>query len=211
MRTDIPSMLDYVLGEQGRTQPAPEETALMQASQGLPIMVAGGPDDAAKRTWLQKVFGMNRPGMAQPPQQPQSPQDAAQPVEGLASPGSIADQIRQRREAADAAGREVSMTPSDMVYAQNDTGTRNDANADRYSGVSVQTRAGLDKLGREDPTGDLGSMIVGRSDIAAPGGYAAKTTVRGKQTSKQEDALTKMLMNRGMKEADARARARSIK
>ncbi len=209
MQTDIPSMLQYVLGQQGRYQPDPEETALMQASQGIPVQVAGGPDDAAKRTWLQRVFGTNRP---MPSGQPQSPQDAAAPAEGLADPGSIADQIRRRREEADRAGREVSLVPSDMVYAQNDNGVRSDAVGDRYAGVSAQTRAGLAQLGAQDPTGDLGDMAIGRPAQAAPGGYAARTTVRGAQTSKQEDQLVKMLMHsQGMSEKDARARAKSIK
>lgn len=201
--TDIPSMLQYVLGEQGRSNLEPEETALMQASAGLPVMVAGGPD-ANKRTWLQRVFGTNRP---MPSGQPQSPQDAARPAEGLADPGSIADQIRRRREEADRAGREVSLAPEDMLYAANDTGTRTDA----YGGVSAQTRAGLAKLGAEDIHGDLGDMAIGKPASAAPGGYAAKTTVRGPQTSAQEDKLVKMLMGRGMSESEARTRARSIK
>lgn len=208
--TDIPSMLQYVLGEQGRDQLAPEETALMQASAGLPVMVAGGPDDVNKRTWLQKVFGTNREGVNQPVQ---SPQDAARPVEGLIGPGSISDQIRKRREAADQSGREVSVLPSDMVYAQNDSGTRSDASSgDPYSGVSIQTRSAMHDLGKGDPTGEFSDAIIGKPAAVAPGGYAARTSVRGAQTSKQEDQLVRMLMNsQGMNEKDARARAKAIR
>lgn len=206
--TDIPSMLQYVLGEQGRANLEPEETALMQASAGLPVMVAGGPD-ANKRTWLQRVFGTNRP---MPSGQPQSPQDAARPAEELFAPGSLGDQMRRRREEADKAGREVSMVPDDYQLAANDTGTRNDASGgDRYGGVSIQTRAGLAKLGAEDIHGDLGDMAIGKPSTPSPSGYAARTTVRGPQSSAQEDRLVQMLISRGMSEKEARVRARGIK
>ncbi len=201
MQTDIPSMLQYLLSQQGREQPTPEETALAQASQGLPVMVAGGPEDAAKRSWLQRIFGTNKP------QQPQTPADAAKPAEGLFSPGSIGDQIRKRREEMDKAGKEASLVPDDYQLAANDVGTRNDA----YGGVSMQTRAGMDALGRADPNGEFGDAIINRQQPAATSGYAAKTTVRGPQTSKQEDQLTTMLINRGMDPKKARERARSIK
>lgn len=205
-KNDIPSMLQYVLGEQGRSDLAPEETALVQASSGLPIMVAGNDN---KRSWLQKVFGTNREGTNQPRQL--TPAEAAAPAEGLAGPGSIADQIRKRRQAADAAGEQASMVPDDYQLAANDTGTMTDAMGDRYGGVSAQTRAGMDQLGRGDPTGEFGDAIIGKPAAAAPGGYAAKTTVRGKQTSAQENSLVKMLVNQGMSDKEARARARSIK
>lgn len=206
-QTDIPSILQYVLGEQGRANLEPEETALMQVSAGLPVMVAGGPD-ANKRTWLQRVFGTNRP---MPSGQPQSPQDAARPAEGLVSPGSVGDQIRKRREAADQAGGEVSVVPSDMVYAQNDTGIRSDAMVDPYGGTSIQTRAAMHELGKGDPNGEFADAVIGKTSSPASSGYAARTTTRGAQTSKQEQQLINMLIGRGMSPEEARARAKSIK
>jgi hypothetical protein len=200
----IPTMLQYVMAQQNRQTLSPEELALLQASSGEPVSggYVGYDNIAAndKPSLLQRLFGNK-------PQPTQTPAEAAKPAEGLFEPGSIGDQIRRRREEADKATRDVSMLPEDMLYAANDTGTRTDA----YGGVSSQTRAGLAQLGAEDPNGDLGDMAIGKPAAAAPGGYAAKTTTRGAQTSKQEDQLIKMLMGRGMSESEARARAKSIK
>jgi hypothetical protein len=207
----VPEMLQKILEQQGRTTPSPEESALVQASQGQPIQVAEGD----QRGLLQRIFG-GRPAQQPPmPIQPNgqsNPQyNPAAPAEGLAEPGSIADQLRKRREAADQAGGQVSMVPDDMQVAANDTGTRSDANGDRYGGVSGQTRAAMDQLGRGDPTGDFKDAIIGNVSSPQSAGYAAKTTTRGAQTSAQEQQLIRMLINQGMKESDARARARSIK
>lgn len=157
-----------------------------------------------KGSWLRSLFSKGQ----QQPQGPQTPGEAARAAEGLAAPGSIGDQIRRRREEADQLGKELSLAPQDMLLAQNDTGTRSDA----YGGVSVQTRAALAKAGAEDPTGDLGDMMIG-GGAAAPNQNVrlAQTTVRGPQTSRQEDQLVKMLIGRGMSEKEARARARSIR
>jgi len=94
--------------------------------------------------------------------------------------------------------------PQDMMVASN--------GGDPYGGVSMQTRKAMDEMGRSDPTGDMGDMMIGRA-ANTPGnsaGYAAKTTTRGKQSPAQEEQLVKMLKGRGMSEAEARARARSM-
>jgi len=70
----------------------------------------------------------------------------------------------------------------------------------------------MDQLGKGDPSGEFSDAIINKSAPSQNTGYAAKTTVRGKQTSKQEDQLVRMLMNsQGMDEKSARARAKSIK
>ncbi len=221
----IPSMLEYILQQQGRSSMTPEEASLLSASNGVapPVQVAA--NDPAKGSWLRSLFSRGQ----QPPQ-PQQPQQPQNPTDNIGGPGSIADQIRQRRQEADQAGKELSYAPEDMVAPQQQasgadvnmrpqdmmlaaapSGTMNDA--DPYGGVSMQTRAALAKAGAEDVHGDLGDMAIGAQRAAAPaaGGYAAKTTVRGAQTSAQEDKLVQMLMSRGMSEKDARARAKSIK
>jgi len=117
------------------------------------------------------------------------------PVDVLGqSQGSVANRLMNRRRALEAAG---GVNEGDMV-AQNDS----------YGGVSAQTRAAVDRLGR-DVGGDMADVVVG-GGRTAPAGTPAKTTVRGKQSSAQEEQLVRMLMGRGMSEADARARAKGI-
>lgn len=119
------------------------------------------------------------------------------PADVLAqSPDSVANRLMNRRKALEEAG---GMDGNDMV-AQND----------QYGGVSMQTRAAMDRLGRADPTGDMGDMIINKGQPAAPGGTAARVTTRGAQSASQEEALFKLLKGRGMKEPEARARAKEM-
>lgn len=113
------------------------------------------------------------------------------------SPGSTANRLMNRRRALEEAG---GMSDGDML-AQND--------ADRYGGVSMQTRAAMDKLGRE-VGGDMSDMVVGGNRPAPSGGTSARVTTRGAQSASQEEQLVKMLKGRGMSEGDARARAREM-
>lgn len=93
------------------------------------------------------------------------------------------------------------MLPQDMMLAAN--------KADPYGGVSTQTRKAMDEMGRADPTGEFGDAIINKQP-STPSGYAAKTTVRGKQSAAQEEQLVRMLMGRGMSREEALKRARSF-
>lgn len=193
----IPSMLQYILAQQGRQQPSEDELALLAASQGEqpPMMIAAADKPQEdKRSLLQRLFGR--------PVQPQ-PQPGERKADELVAPGSLGDQLRQRRlEQERMLKEQAGIQPEDMLMAQN---------SDPYGGVSVQTRAAMNQLGK-DVGGDMGDLVVGGqgsaqgSTVGAPSGQS----VRGKQTPKQEDQLIKMLMNRGMSEKEARMRARSV-
>lgn len=195
-RTNIPSMLEYILGQQRRGDLAPEEMMMLSQAEGLPPpdMVAG--NDPKRESWLRSIFSRN----------PQTP--PARRAEDLVSPGSIGDQIRQRRRAADAAGEEVSMLPQDMMVAAGPSDTMTDA----YGGVSMPTRAAMHQLGKDDPTGELGDMMIGRQAPSAPTGPAAKVTVRGAQSNAQREQLIRLLMSsRGLSRAQAEAMAAGVR
>ena len=78
--------------------------------------------------------------------------------------------------------------------------------ADRYGGVSIQTRAAIDKLAR-DVGGDMSDMAVGANQTPIPTGTPAVQSVRGQQTAAQQEQLTRLLMNRGMSREQALAEA----
>lgn len=194
----IPNMMEYILRQQGRDQPSEDEMALLAASQDQqPMMVAQGGqgDDAGKASLLQRLFG-RQPLPPMPVQQP-----GARPVDELLSPGSMGDQLRQRRLEQERMMKEqAGLQPEDMMVAQNDG----------YGGVSAQTRAAMDQMARQDPTGEFGDAMIGRPTQPAAAGGSSGQSVRGKQSVKQEDQLIKMLIDRGMSPAEARQRARSI-
>jgi hypothetical protein len=189
----IPSMMEYILSQQGRSEPSEEELALLAASRGEQPMqlAANAPED--KRTILQRLFGRGQP--APPPQQP-----GERKADELVAPGSLGDQLRQRRLEQERMLREqAGLQPEDMLLAQA---------PDPYGGVSVQTRAAMDRLGK-DVGGDMSDLVVGAGQ-KAPTGTPAVQSVRGRQTPKQEEQLIKMLMDRGMSEKEARSRAKSV-
>lgn len=80
--------------------------------------------------------------------------------------------------------------------------------ADPYGGVSMQTRRAMHQMGAADPTGEMGDMMIGRQ--TTPQGFAAKTSVRGKQSPAQEEQLIRMLMGRGMSREEAQARVSGL-
>jgi len=107
------------------------------------------------------------------------------------SEGSLANKMMLRRKA-----QEAMLEEEDMIAG------------DPYGGVSVQTRAAMDKLGRDNPQ-EFGDAVIGRKPAPKAKGYKAKTTVRGGPTSAQQEILIKMLEGRGMSREKAEARAKA--
>lgn len=195
----ISNMLQYLLTQQGMREPSPEETALLMASQGqsAPLQMAANSGEGT--SFLRRLFG----GGSQP-SQPQTPppKEGDRKVDELLSPGSMGDRLRQRRLEQERMLKEQAMgdmMPEDMLMA---------AAPDPYGGVSVGTRAAMDRLGK-DVGGDMGDLVIG-SGQKAPSGTPAQQSVRGKQTPKQEEQLIQILINRGMSPEEARARAKSV-
>jgi len=190
----VPSMMEYILAQQGRQEPSEEELALLAASRGeQPMQMAANAPDS-KGSLLQRLFGR--------PQQPAPPQPGERKADELVAPGSMGDQLRQRRlEQERMLKEQAGLQPEDMLMAQA---------PDAYGGVSAQTRAAMDRLGK-DVGGDMSDLVVGGGAMpAAPGAAPAQQSVRGKQTPKQEQQLIDMLKARGMSEKEARMRAKSV-
>lgn len=192
------NMLQYLLNQQGGREPSPEETALLMASQGnaQPLQMAANSGEGT--SFLRRLFGGGSP--APKPQTP--PPTGDRKVDELVDPGSMGDRLRQRRLEQERMLKEQAMgdmQPEDMLMA---------AAPDPYGGVSVGTRAAMDRLGK-DVGGDMGDLVVGGGQKASSG-TPAQQSVRGKQTPKQEEQLIRMLINRGMSPEEARARAKSV-
>lgn len=193
------NMLQYLLNQQGGREPSPEETALLMASQGQPEPLQMAANSGEGTSFLRRLFG----GGSQP-SQPQTPppREGDRKVDELVDPGSMGDRLRQRRLEQERMMKEQAMgdmMPEDMLMA---------AAPDPYGGVSVQTRAAMDKLGK-DVGGDMSDLVVGGGQKTSSG-TPAQQSVRGKQTPKQEEQLIQMLINRGMSREEARARAKSV-
>jgi len=191
----VPSMLEYILAQQGRQNPSEEEMALLAASRGEQPMQMAANESGSKGSLLQRLFGRSPPPAPQPPVE-------GRKVDELVAPGSLGDQLRQRRlEQERMLKEQAGLQPEDMLMAQA---------PDPYGGVSARTRGAMDQLGK-DVGGDMSDLVVGGGAKPVAGGNApAQQSVRGKQTPRQEEQLIKMLIDRGMDPKEARMRAKSV-